>query len=81
MKTGLFNDNGGETYTETGNLIADKVRQFTDDLVVNANTLNVCLRDLQTLMFDELSVTCAEHRIRAGIRGRKIEREVINYQI
>lgn len=81
MKTRLFNDNGGETYTETGNKIADEVRGSTLELIHYCVKNNICLRDLQTLIFDEVAVTCAEERIRGGIRQRKIERETINYQI
>lgn len=81
MKTRLFNGNGGETYTETGNKIAEDVYQFTKELVDKAVSLNVCLRDLQTLVYDEVAVTCAEERLRDAIRQRKIERETVNYQI
>lgn len=81
MKVRLFNENGGETYTATGNCFADDIHRWAKDLVGQANALNVCLRDLQTLIFDEVAVTCAEERLRAGIRGRKAERETVNYQI
>lgn len=75
MNARLFNDNGCETPNEAGwkwqKDISDTIRLMVKEAVEN----NVSLRDLQTLVIDEISVTCAEERLRKGIKERAAQRK------
>lgn len=75
MNARLFNDNGCETPNDAGRLwqedIANTIRLMVQEAVANG----VSLRDLQTLVIEEISVTCAEERLRKGIKERAEQRK------
>ena len=75
MNARLFNDNGCETPNAAGRLwqldISNAIRLMVKEAVEN----NLSLRDLQTLVIDEISVTCAEERLRKGIKERAEQRK------
>ncbi len=69
----LFNENGCETPTDSawGKIVSDAIRPMVKDAV----DAGISLRDLQTLVIEEVSVLCAEERLRRGIAERKANRE------
>jgi len=75
MNVRLFNDNGCETLNEAGwkwqKDIFDTIRLMVKEAVEDG----ISLRDLQTLVIDEISVTCAEERLRKGMKERVEQRK------
>jgi hypothetical protein len=73
MSTRLFNDNGCETPNEAGrkwqNEISDTIRLMVREAVEGGFSL----RDLQTLVIEEMSVTCAEERLWKGVKERAVK--------
>lgn len=75
MNVRLFNDNGCETLNNDGNVFADLVHDALKPLVSKAVKDGVSLRDLTTVVFEEISVLNAEWRIRKGIAEREAIRK------
>jgi len=78
MNVRLFNDNdnGCETPNDFGNIIADEVRKLLTPLVEDTVACGTSLRDFQTIVIEEVSLLCAEERLRRGIKERKANREI-----
>jgi hypothetical protein len=79
LKTRLFNDNGGETYTDLAINLAREVDQTIKPLVEQAVAKGYSIKDYQYIFLDAVNCLFAETRIIAGIKERKVE--TINYQI
>jgi hypothetical protein len=73
MNVRLFNDNGCETPNEAGRKWEDDISDTIRLMVKEAVENNISLRDLQTLVIEEISVTCAEERLRKGIKERQLK--------
>ena len=70
MNARLFNDNGCETPNEMGRKWQDDISNTIRLMVKEAVRDGLSLRDLQTLVCEEISITCAEERLRKGIKER-----------
>ena len=75
MNTRLFNDNGCETPNAVGRWWQESISADVRMMVKDAIENNVSLRDLQALVIEEISVTCAEERLRKGLKERMEERK------
>ena len=75
MNARLFNDNGCETPNDAGRLWAEDISNTVRTMVKEAVEHNISLCDLQTLVIEEISVTCAEERLRRGIKERAEQRK------
>jgi len=75
MNARLFNDNGCETPNKVGRMWQDDISNTIRSMVTEAVRDGISLRDLQTLVIDEISVTCAEERLRKGMKERAAERK------
>jgi len=71
MKTRLIKDNAGETLTAEGHLWEMDIQNALRPLVDKALCENVSLRDLTTMVFEEISALSSEKRIRLIIEERK----------
>jgi hypothetical protein len=74
MSRRLFNDNGCETPNSTGLRWKEAISITIGRLVSEAAADNVSLRDVQTLVMEEISITCAEERLRKGIEETRVSR-------
>lgn len=79
MNVRLFNDNGCETPTEEGRRWQDDVSNTIRLMVKEAIERDISLRDLQTVVIEEISVTCAEERLRRGVKERAEQRRVTKF--
>lgn len=68
----LYNDNPGETLNVWGHSWAIKVRSAMRDLIKQADAENVSVRDLTTMVVDEITLCSSESRIE---KVRKLHRE------
>jgi hypothetical protein len=75
MNARLFNDNGCETPNDAGRLWLNDIHETFRVMVQEALEHNVSLRDLQTLVVEEISVVCAEERLRKGLKERAEQRK------
>lgn len=75
MNARLFNDNGCETPNDAGRLWQDDISNTIRSMVKEAVENNVSLRDLQALVIEEISITCAEERLRKGLKERAEQRK------
>jgi hypothetical protein len=76
MNIRLFNNDGGEMLTSTGNEDwASDVHNCIKKLVDRAVENGVSLRDLTSLVLDEITCLTAEARVLKGIRERRAARE------
>lgn len=75
MSVKLFNDDAGETLTEAGGVWAKDIGEILKPLMQKATKENICLRDLTTLVVEEISLVAAETRLINGINFRKAQRE------
>ena len=75
MNVRLFNDNGCETPTDRGRWWREDIANTVRLMVKEAVEANVSLRDLQALVIEEISITCAEERLRKGIKERAEQRK------
>lgn len=75
MNTRLFNDNGCETPNDAGKQWQMDIANAIRTMVKTAVETNVSLRDLQTLVMEEISITCAEERLRKGLKERAEQRK------
>jgi len=71
MNVRLFNDNGCETRSNLGEKYSDGIRDAFEPLLGQALLEGVSLRDLQTLLFEELSSRLAEERLRRGLKEHR----------
>jgi hypothetical protein len=67
----LYNDNAGETRNELGAEIQDTFGRYIRPIIKEAATNGLCLRDLESLLTDEIRVTIAEETLRRAIKLRK----------
>ena len=70
MNKRLFNDNVGETLTIDGHIWSENVASILRPLMMKAVRESVSIRDLTTVVIDEISVLAAENLIRKGIEER-----------
>lgn len=66
----LFNDNACETPNDLGHHVSTEIRNIMIALIKDAIDCKMSLRDLQTIVFEEVSLLCAEERLRLGIKER-----------
>ena len=71
MNKRLFNDNGGETLTPDGHIWREKVSAALRPLMTAATREGVSIRDLTTVVMDEITVLTAENLLRKGMEERK----------
>lgn len=71
MNVRLFNDNGCETPTPKGEEWIDFIRINLTPIVEKAVQDGLALRDVQTLVNEEISFACAHARLRRGIKELK----------
>lgn len=65
----LFNENGCETPTDT--IWGKVVYEALNPLVKEAVEAGLSLRDLQTLVVEEISLLCAQERLIRGMREHR----------
>jgi hypothetical protein len=68
MITRLYNDNGCETPNGLAEIYSREVRNVLRPIIAEALKDNISLRDLQNIIFEETTLSCAEERLRKGIR-------------
>ncbi len=74
MNGRLFKDNGCETLTDEGESWSELTSSYLRALVDKALQEGISLRDLTTVVIDEITVLTAENRIRKGIKERADQR-------
>lgn len=79
MSKRLFNDNGGETLTPEGHLWSVDVAAALRPLMAKAVAEGVSIRDLTTVVMDEITVLTAENLIRKGIEERRKNRNQVDF--
>lgn len=70
MNKRLFNDNAGETLTPDGQRWSATVETILHPLMKKAVEEGISIRDLTTVVMDEIAVLTAESLIRKGIKER-----------
>lgn len=79
MSKRLFNDNGGETLTPEGHFWSVDVAAVLRPLMAKAAAEGVSIRDLTTVVMDEITVLTAENLIRKGIEERRKNRNPVDF--
>lgn len=75
MSTSLFNDNGCETHNGLADSYSKAVRDALRPIIAEALKDNISLRDFQTIVFEEVSLSCAEERLRKGMAEYKAKQK------
>lgn len=79
MSKRLFNDNGGETLTPEGHIWSVDVAAALRPLMAKAVAEGVSIRDLTTVVVDEITVLTAENLLRKGIEERRKNRNPVDF--
>ena len=76
MNVRLFNDNGCETPTPKGEEWIDLVRNYLTPIIEKAVKDGIALRDVQTIVNEEVSFACAHARLRRGMKEHKLQQSL-----